>query len=78
MPLPIRDVQTTETFDGYLADFNVSIPLKTAKKTLPDDPLLLFPEQKKNLSGAMAGISQLQYQSPPHYQACVEDRNREP
>ncbi|KAI8686824.1 PepX-C domain-containing protein [Fusarium sp. Ph1] len=41
MPLPIRDVQTTETFDGYLADFNVSIPLKTAKKTLPDDPLLV-------------------------------------
>ncbi|RSL56817.1 hypothetical protein CEP53_006692 [Fusarium sp. AF-6] len=41
MPLTIRDLQTTDTFDGYIADFNVSIPLKTAKKTLPDDPLLV-------------------------------------
>ncbi|CCF38510.1 X-Pro dipeptidyl-peptidase protein [Colletotrichum higginsianum] len=41
MPLPIKDLHTVEVFPGYVAEFNVDIPLRTATKTLPHDPLLV-------------------------------------
>ncbi|KAM0472429.1 hypothetical protein ACHAP7_008582 [Fusarium lateritium] len=41
MPLPIQNLHTVETFDKYIAEFNIDIPLRTAKKTLPDSPALV-------------------------------------
>jgi hypothetical protein len=41
MPLQIRNLHTVEEFPGYIAEFNIGTPLRTATKTLPDDLLLV-------------------------------------
>ncbi|KAH7133855.1 Alpha/Beta hydrolase protein [Dactylonectria macrodidyma] len=38
MPLPTKNLHTVSAFPGYIAEFNVDIPLRTAAKTLPHDP----------------------------------------
>lgn len=41
MSLPIKNLHTVEEFPDYIVEFNVDIPLRTATKTSPTDPLLV-------------------------------------
>ncbi|KAJ4247095.1 hypothetical protein NW762_013233 [Fusarium torreyae] len=41
MPLPIQNLHKIETSGKYVVEYNVDIPLRTARKTLPDDPLIV-------------------------------------
>ncbi|KAF5532894.1 x-pro dipeptidyl-peptidase [Fusarium mexicanum] len=41
MPLPTQNLHRIDTSGKYVVEYNVDIPLRTAKKTLPEDPLLV-------------------------------------
>ena len=41
MPLPIQNIYSTDTTGSYIIETNVDIPLRTATKTIPDDPLVV-------------------------------------
>jgi len=41
MPLPLKDIYSIDDSGDYIVETNVDIPLRTAGKSTPDDPLLV-------------------------------------
>ena len=41
MPLPIKNLHTVDSSGPYIVEINADIPLRTATKSTPDDPLLV-------------------------------------
>lgn len=41
MPLAIKNLHIVDSSGAYIVELNVNIPLRTATKSTPDDPLLV-------------------------------------